>query len=152
MKKIIILLLFPLCLNAQGNLKVSLKKEWITNYDEALKAADKEKKNILVYFTGSDWCQPCIALKKDFFETTAFDKYAEGYILLYVDIPRNRYLLDENQIKHNRELASKLNKRGAVPLVTIINKDGKQLGALSGYSMNGEISYHEEFLDKYLKK
>ncbi|MDP5229613.1 MAG: thioredoxin family protein [Cellulophaga sp.] len=151
MKKLLILLIFPLVLNAQGDLKTADKKGWITNYDQAIKKANKEKKNVLVYFTGSDWCQPCIALKKDFFETDAFNKYSEGYVLLYIDIPRNRDLLSADQLKHNKELASKLNKKGAVPMVAVINKDGGELGAMSGYSMNGEIQYHTKFLDKYLK-
>lgn len=151
MKKIIILLLFPLFLSAQGDLKFKEKKEWITNYEQALKKAEKEKKNVLIYFTGSDWCPPCIALKEDFFETDAFEKYAKGYILLYIDIPRNSDLLPADQLQKNKEIAAKLNKRGAVPMVKIINNNGNELGALSGYSMNGEIKYHTKFLDKYLK-
>lgn len=152
MKKILILLLFPLILNSQGNLKVNSTKEWLTNYEEAIKKATKEKKNVLIFFTGSDWCQPCIALKKDFFETPAFDDYAKNYVLLYVDIPRNKNLLDEKKLKQNKELASKLNKKGAVPMVKIINEDGEELGAMAGYSMNGAIKYHTKFLDKHIKK
>jgi thiol-disulfide isomerase/thioredoxin len=47
-----------------------------------LKEVNKETKSILVYFTGSDWCKPCIALKKDFFETSAFDKYADCLLMV----------------------------------------------------------------------
>ncbi|ADV50700.1 thioredoxin family protein [Cellulophaga sp. E16_2] len=150
MKKLLIALLFPVLLCAQGDLKEK-KTNWLTDYKTAVKKAEKEDKNILVFFTGSDWCPPCIALKKDFFETPSFDEYAKEYILLYVDIPRNRDLLSADQLAQNKELASKYNKRGSVPMLKVINENGKELGAMSGYSMNGEIQYHTKFLDKYYK-
>ena len=151
MKKIIILLFFPLLISAQGDLSEKSTYEWITNYEVALKKAHKEKKNVLAFFTGSDWCPPCIALKKDFFETSAFNDYSKEYILLYIDIPRNRDLLSEEQLRHNKDLASKFNKRGSVPMLKVINEDGSELGAMSGYNMNGQIEYHIKFLDKYIK-
>lgn len=143
--------MFPLLMSAQGDLIVKNESKWLTDYDVAVKKATKEEKNILVFFTGSDWCPPCIALKKDFFETTNFDNYSSDYILLYIDIPRNRDLLSADQLKHNKELAAKYNKRGSVPMLKVINENGNELGAMSGYSMNGEIQYHTKFLDKYLK-
>ena len=33
----------------------------------ALAKAKAEKKNVLVEFTGSDWCPPCIAMRKNVF-------------------------------------------------------------------------------------
>ncbi|SMC52521.1 thioredoxin family protein [Cellulophaga tyrosinoxydans] len=151
MKKIIVLLLFPILLSAQGDVITKEKTDWITNYDQAIKLAKKEKKNILMFFTGSDWCPPCIALKRDFLETTAFDVYANEYILLYIDIPRNKDLLTADQLKSNKELAAKYNKRGSVPMLKVVNKEGNELGEMSGYSMNGEIKYHTKFLEKYKK-
>ena len=151
MKKIIVLLLFPILLSAQGDVVTKEKTDWITNYDQAIKLAKKEKKNILMFFTGSDWCPPCIALKRDFLETSAFDVYANEYILLYIDIPRNKDLLTADQLKSNKELAAKYNKRGSVPMLKVVNKEGNELGEMSGYSMNGEIKYHTKFLEKYKK-
>ena len=40
---------------------------WQTDYKSVLKQAKKDKKNVLVYFTGSDWCPPCKMLKRDLF-------------------------------------------------------------------------------------
>lgn len=151
MKKIIVLLLFPILLSAQGDVITKEKTDWITNYGQAIKLAKKEKKNILMFFTGSDWCPPCIALKRDFLETSAFDVYANEYILLYIDIPRNKDLLTADQLKSNKELAAKYNKRGSVPMLKVVNKEGNELGEMSGYSMNGEIKYHTKFLEKYKK-
>ena len=143
--------MFPILLAAQGDVITKEKTDWITNYDQAIKLAKKEKKNILMFFTGSDWCPPCIALKRDFLETSAFDVYANEYILLYIDIPRNKDLLTADQLKSNKELAAKYNKRGSVPMLKVVNKEGNELGEMSGYSMNGEIKYHTKFLEKYKK-
>ena len=151
MKKIIVLLLFPILLSAQGDVVTKEKTDWITNYYHAIKLPKKDKKNILMFFTGSDWCPPCIALKRDFLETSAFDVYANEYILLYIDIPRNKDLLTADQLKSNKELAAKYNKRGSVPMLKVVNKEGNELGEMSGYSMNGEIKYHTKFLEKYKK-
>tara|TARA_R110002051_G_scaffold277424_1_gene338753 strand:- start:3201 stop:3656 length:456 start_codon:yes stop_codon:yes gene_type:complete len=151
MKKLILLILLPMLLSAQGDLAVKSNYEWLTNYEIALKKAEKEQKKILVFFTGSDWCRPCIALKKDFFETPAFNEYIDKYVLLYIDIPRNRSILSEEQLTQNKELASKLNKKGSVPMLKIINEDGREIDKLSGYNMNGDTKYHIRFLDKNLK-
>ena len=50
MKKIIVLLLFPILLSAQGDVITKEKTDWITNYGQAIKLAKKEKKNILMFF------------------------------------------------------------------------------------------------------
>jgi len=151
MKKIVLLLMFPLLLGAQEATNDKVENKWMTSYDLALTRAAQEEKNVIVYFTGSDWCMPCIALKRDFFDTPAFDPYAEAYILLYIDIPRNSDLIAADVLKQNKELASKLNRKGAVPMLKIINEDGNELDAITGYSMNADIKYHTKFLDKYMK-
>ncbi|MCA9784845.1 MAG: thioredoxin family protein, partial [Candidatus Cloacimonetes bacterium] len=45
---------------------------WITDYEEALKLAKKERKLVLVDFTGSDWCGWCIKLKDEVFSKEEF--------------------------------------------------------------------------------
>ena len=88
-------------------------------------------------------------LKKDLFESADFMALADKYVLLYIDIPMNRDLLTVEQLQHNKELSSKLNKKGAVPLLKILDKNGKELDMYSGYSMNGETRYHLDLLEKY---
>ena len=149
MKKLILLLILPIFLAAQAEKSVVMESAWLTNYDAALAQAEKEDKNILVYFTGSDWCAPCKMLKKDLFETSAFQDISNDYVMLYIDIPMNRDLISPEQLQHNKEVSSKLNRKGSVPLLTILSAKGKELDAYSGYSMNGETRYHLELLKKY---
>lgn len=122
--------------------------QWQTDYELAITIAKKEKKNVLLYFTGSDWCPPCKKLKSDLFETEAFKLASEDYVLLYVDIPRNKDLISRSQMAQNKTLLSKYNKKGVFPLLTVLSPRGVLLDDYSGYSMNGEVRYHLEFLEK----
>ncbi len=152
MKFTLFLILLPFALMAQADLSSVAGTDWGTNYDKAMEAAKKENKNVLVYFTGSDWCHPCKMLKKDLFSTSDFKTMASDYILLYIDLPRNKKLLTPEQLQHNKKLLPKLNKRGIFPLFKILDSQGDELDEHSGYSMNGEISKHLALLDKYRKK
>lgn len=149
MKKLILLLILPIFITAQAEKSTVMTSAWLTDYDTALAKAEKEDKNVLVYFTGSDWCAPCKMLKKDLFETSVFQDISNDYVMLYVDIPMNRDLISPEQLQHNKEVSSELNRKGSVPLLTILSAKGKELDAYSGYSMNGEIKYHLNLLKKY---
>ena len=66
---------------------------WITDYEAAKKQAAKEGKDILMDFTGSDWCGWCIKLKKEVFSQEAFKKEApKHFVLLELDYPRTKQL------------------------------------------------------------
>ena len=149
MKKAFILFLLPIFLSAQADFDAVKESQWLTDYDKALKEAKKESKNVLVYFTGSDWCPPCKMLKTDLFDSAEFKALSEDYVLLYVDMPRNRDLLSPKQMTHNKQVMGKYNKKGVFPLLKIVNAKGNALDEYSGYSMNGEIQYHLELLYKY---
>ena len=49
---------------------------WIENFEAAKKQAAKENKDILIDFTGSDWCGWCIKLKDEVFTKALFKKEA----------------------------------------------------------------------------
>ena len=49
---------------------------WGNDFAEAQKTAKAENKLILLNFSGSDWCGPCIQLKKEVFESETFKTFA----------------------------------------------------------------------------
>ncbi|WP_339841105.1 thioredoxin family protein [uncultured Maribacter sp.] len=148
MKYVIILFMLPLFITAQADYGSVENCKWLTDYDTAISKAKKQDKNVLVYFTGSDWCPPCKMLKTDLFDTNEFQELSDNYVLLYIDVPRNKDLLSEKQFAHNKELLNKLNKRKVFPLLKVIDSKGKELDQLSGYSMNGVIDSHVRLLKK----
>ena len=69
---------------------------WHTDFEAAKKQAAKEKKDLLIDFTGSDWCGWCIRLKKEVFDEAAFEKgVADHFVLVELDYPRDKSKLSE---------------------------------------------------------
>src|ERR1700685_554283 len=97
--KVKLLLLLPVFL--------VLRSEWLNNLDEAEKIAQKEHKYILLNFSGSDWCGPCMRMKKEFFGSDDFKKMADTeLVLVNADFPRKKKnQLDAGQQKINDEIA-----------------------------------------------
>ena len=103
---------------------------WQSNFEEVQQQAKKDGKLILLYFSGSDWCRPCMQLKSDVFETEAFKEFAnENFILTLFDFPAQKtHQLPKEQKSHNEKMAEKYNSRGAFPIVVIVDYQGKKFG------------------------
>lgn len=109
-------------------------QEWKSNLDEAKELATKESKNIVLVFSGSDWCAPCIKLDRAIWQSEEFTKaYSENWILVKADFPKKKAnALSEEQTKANKELAEIYNPEGNFPKVVVLNHEGKVLGIM-GY-------------------
>jgi len=107
---------------------------WETNFEKAKATALNEHKYILLSFSGSDWCGPCIKLHQDFFENTGFTNYADSkLVLVNADFPRQK----KNQLpkelqKQNEKLADAYNANGSFPLTVLLNANGKVIKAWDG--------------------
>lgn len=109
--------------------------EWQTDYEQALATAKAAGKCVLLNFTGSDWCGPCIEMKKVVFSKAAFLNYAKkNLVLVEVDYPK-RKALPEKVTKQNGRLMHQYGiENSGYPTVILLNPDGKILGKLEGYS------------------
>ena len=146
MKYFALLILFPILVLAQDQRSNTQETGWLTDYNSAQKLAKKTNSNILMYFTGSDWCSPCKALKKDLFDTAKFKEVAKDYVLLYVDLPRKKESLSAEEMKQNKELLSQWNKKGIFPLISLISTEEKEVATLSGYGTKGDVEKYLDFL------
>jgi len=123
--------------------------DWGTDFAHAKALAKEEGKFILLDFTGSDWCPPCIQLDKDVFQKTAFRDYAKkNLVLVTLDFPR-RGKQDKALGEQNRSLARKFEVQG-YPTVIILNPQGKEVGRHMGYRPGGVQAYLE-FLESVIK-
>jgi len=105
---------------------------WMTHYAAAVKKAKAQNKALLLDFTGSDWCGPCIRLKKTVYDTPEFAAWAKkNVILVELDFPR-RKIQSDKLMKQNEGLAVKYQVDG-FPTVLIIDANGKPKGRL-GYT------------------
>ena len=108
---------------------------WLTNFETAQARARSEKKLLLIEFTGSDWCPPCIMLERQVFSQPEFKEYAAQHlVLLEVDFPRMKELSDEQKAA-NEKLAERFGIYG-FPSVVVLDSNGKILGQL-GYMPGG---------------
>ncbi|NND62986.1 MAG: thioredoxin family protein [Flavobacteriaceae bacterium] len=121
---------------------------WLTNLEEAQKISKKEKKSILVYFTGSDWCTPCKMLKQDFFSSNEFSERSTDYVLVMIDYPRRIDILTEEQLEYNKKVIGKYNKEKSFPKLLMLNSQGKEKGKISGYGSLRDTGPYFDFLDK----
>ena len=108
---------------------------WQGNFSEATTQAAKENKLIMINFSGSDWCGPCIRLRKEILESATFENYAKDHLVLVrADFPRQKKnQLDPAQIKRNEVLADKYNPEGKFPFTLLVDKNGKVLKSWDGY-------------------
>jgi len=109
-------------------------QNWKSNFDDAKSQAITENKNILLVFSGSDWCAPCIKLEKTIWQSEAFKNEAEQKWIIYkADFPKKKAnLLPALLTSSNKKLAEHYNKSGNFPLVLLLDKSGTILG-ITGY-------------------
>jgi len=125
-----LLIIFILSLNTA---RLSAQ-DWRTDWDIAKVEAEQANKKLILVFSGSDWCIPCIKLEKEIWESPSFTQYAEQYYVLFrADFPkRKKNKLSETIQKLNDRLASEYNSKGYFPLVVVLDAKGKVKGQL-GY-------------------
>lgn len=142
MKKIFLILIFFIAIiHAQ-----SQELKWHTNVGDAIAVASKEKKPMLLFFTGSDWCGWCIRLQKEVLLTPEFTKWAkDNVVLVELDFPRRTPQTDGIK-KQNNELQQAFGVQG-FPTIHFANstkKDGKinfqGLGS-TGYVAGGPTAW-----------
>lgn len=107
---------------------------WETSFETAKSRAEQEKKLILLNFSGSDWCAPCIKMKKEILNTETFSDFAqEALVLLNADFPRSRKnKLSAELQAENEKLAEQYNQQGSFPKTVLLNPDGSPLQSWIG--------------------
>jgi thioredoxin-related protein len=121
---------------------LSFSQNWTTSLEAAKTEAASSNKNILLVFSGSDWCAPCIKLDRTIFQSDVFQSEAEKkWVLLKADFPKKKgNLLSAEQTESNKKLAEKYNKEGNFPLVVLLDATGKVIG-ITGYKNVSPTEY-----------
>ncbi|WAC40500.1 thioredoxin family protein [Pedobacter sp. SL55] len=107
---------------------------WEANFENAKKLAKEKNQFILLNFSGSDWCIPCIRMHKEIFTDAGFLKMADqNLVLVNADFPRNK----KNQLpvdikKQNEALADQYNPNGRFPYILLLNAEGKVIKTWEG--------------------
>ncbi len=113
---------------------------WTTDYAAAKKDAADSKKDLLIDFTGSDWCGWCIKLNEEVFQHDPFKTgVKDKFVLVELDYPRDKSNQSDEVQKQNEELSGKYAVEG-FPTILLCDADGKPY-AKTGYQEGGSEKY-----------
>lgn len=129
-----ILMFFTLCFA-----NYSFGQNWQHSWKEVISSAQKDHKKILLNFSGSDWCIPCIRMHKELFDSKEFIAYSNDSLELYnADFPRTKKNQPTKDIlDQNYALADKYNHEGSFPLTLLLDSNGKILKKWIGFYSTG---------------
>lgn len=113
---------------------------WVQDFEAAKATAAKEKKDLLIDFTGSDWCGWCIKLNEEVFSKDAFRNVVPNdFVLVEIDFPQ-----DETKVTAAiKEQNAGLQKTYAVegfPTIILADAQGRPY-AKTGYEEGGPEKY-----------
>jgi len=115
------------------------RAEWLTSYEKAKKQAAVENKDILMNFTGSDWCGWCITLAEEAFSKPAFNEESlTHFVLLELDFPKGKELPVTLQAQ-NDSLQARYQVEG-FPTILLTDSSGRPY-ARTGYQPGGARGY-----------
>jgi len=121
---------------------------WMSNFEAAKKKAIAENKQLLVDFTGSDWCGWCIRLDKEVFQKPEF-KGADKFVLVSLDFPKDKTKVTKEIQAQNKMLQKRYAVKG-FPTILLMDAKGMPF-AKTGYQAGGPEKYNTH-LEELLKK
>ena len=120
---------------------------WTQDFAAAKARAKAEHKDLLVDFTGSDWCGWCIRLEKEVFSHAEFQQEApKHFVLVKLDYPRDKSILTEEIVAQNEKLQTEYSIQG-FPTILLMDHDGRVYGQ-TGYQEGGPGPYNEMLAKK----
>lgn len=114
--------------------------QWSENYKESLATAKTDGRPLLLLFTGSDWCPPCMQLERNVLQSETFKQFAaEELVLMKADFPRGQQ--DEAIARQNARLQQQYPVR-AYPTVLLVEPESeKVIAAQPGYGGQSPEEY-----------
>ncbi|ACU59094.1 thioredoxin family protein [Chitinophaga pinensis] len=131
-------ILFLLLIVALGG---SVHAQVLQSPDKAFAQAQASGKKIMLVFSGSDWCIPCIRFNKQILSDSSFLRFAgENLVLLEADFPQRKKIAAPLRQQYD-SLAAAFNPEGAFPQLVLLSPQKKLLAY---------IPYREETPDGFI--
>ena len=104
-----------------------------TNLELAQDYAKANNKQVIMVFGGSDWCRPCIKLKKEVLDNDHFIEESKNkFAILYLDFPaKKKNKLSKEETRQNEGLAEKYNQSGQFPKIILFDKNFEKQDVIS---------------------
>ena len=98
--------------------------------EKVFRLSEETQKPILLVFSGSDWCAPCIKFHNNVLSQESFLSYAaDHFFILKADFPQRKKLPAERKAQ-NEQLADQFNPAGQFPHIVLLNPDKKLIRTL----------------------
>ena len=105
---------------------------WSSDYAGSKKLAADSKKDLLIDFTGSDWCSWCIKLNDEVFKHDEFKTgVKDSFVLVELDYPKDKSKLSEAVQKYPVQ---------GFPTILLCDSEGRPYAA-TGYEKGGPANY-----------
>lgn len=115
------------------------------------KAQPNQGKPILLSFTGSDWCLPCIEFERKVISTVCFQDFASQSLTLEnVDFPQKNRGIPKSEINRRDSLAAIYNQEGRFPRFILIDGNREFISEINHMGKDSLQFVHE--IQKYLPK
>ena len=114
---------------------------WLTDLPSAQTRAKADKKSVLLFFHGSDWCPACVEMQRQMFDSPAFAQYARrALVLVDVDFPE-KHKQNEALQRANAALKARFNLSPVpdegFPTIVLLNDAGETVFQETGYAGGG---------------
>ncbi len=114
---------------------------WLTDFQAAKAQANAQRKSILLYFHGANWCPPCVQMQRQVIDSSEFAEFARrSLVLVDVDFPENP-TQSEQLGKANLALKRKFNLipewGEGLPTIVLLNEAGETVFQETGYAGGG---------------
>jgi protein disulfide-isomerase len=117
------------------------KLTWLSDLPQAQARAKAERKFVLLFFHGSDWCPTCVEMQRQVFDTPAFAEYArQRLVLVDVDFPEKQKQNGDLR-RANLALKAKFNLSPEAgvgfPTLVLLADSGETVFQETGYAGGG---------------
>jgi thioredoxin-related protein len=102
-------------------------QEFLHDPNRAFAAATRTGRDILLIFSGSDWCMPCIRFEKKILSDSSFQKFAgQHLVILVADFPQSKRVPDSLRIQYEA-LAEQFDPSGQFPQIILLDSGRKRV-------------------------
>ncbi|MEZ6038808.1 MAG: thioredoxin family protein [Planctomycetota bacterium] len=123
---------------------------WMQDFAAAKAKAKAEKKDLLVDFTGSDWCIWCQRLDDEVFGKDEFKKSAPStFVLVKLDYPNDQTKVTDEIRAQNEKLQEQYAIQG-FPTILLMDHEGR-VYAQTGYQQGGPAPYNTMLAELHQK-
>lgn len=105
-------------------------EEWCTDFEQGLAVAAAEGRPLLVEFTGSDWCPPCMYVRSKVLPSKEFQGFVKKYnpVLVELDFPREI----SPELRAQREVVAERYMIDAFPTMLVADSQGHACAMVVG--------------------